>query len=116
MSQTISFEGIGAVVATFAAEDDVTNGALVTMASSNTVEDCDAGDDFCGVAMTPVEGFCAVQIAGLATVSYSSTAPTVGYASLVADGSGGVKVDATNGRAYLVIAVDTTNATVTVRL
>lgn len=116
MSYNLSYEGMGALLASFCAEDGVTKGAVVTMSASDTVADCDSGDFICGVAVDPKEGFTAVQLAGLATVSYSGTAPAVGFASLVADGSGGVKVDATNGMSYLVISVDTATTTAVIRL
>ena len=51
---------------------------------------------------------CTVQLGGLASGKYSGTAPAVGYAELVADGSGGVSKPGENqsGSSYLVLSVD----------
>ena len=51
---------------------------------------------------------CTVQLGGLASVKYSGTAPAVGYAELMADGSGGVSKPGENqsGSSYLVLSVD----------
>lgn len=54
------------------------------------------------------DGAVTVQLKGYTEFVYSGTAPTVGYAKLAADGTGKVKVDATNGREFLVMKVDAT--------
>ena len=53
---------------------------------------------------------------GFVTVSYTGTAPDVGWTALAADGEGGVKSVTTGGRAYLVADADTTAKTVTSKL
>ena len=54
-----------------------------------------------------------MQLAGFVTLSYSGTAPSLGYAALVADGSGGVKSAESSLRNRLVVDVDATAGTVT---
>lgn len=71
---------------------------------------CTAGDGFCGVVRAVAHDgkACTVQLGGLASVKYSGTAPAVGYAELMADGSGGVSKPGENqsGSSYLVLSVD----------
>ena len=65
---------------------------------------------FCGVVRAVAHDgkACTVQLGGLASVKYSGTAPAVGYAELMADGSGGVSKPGENqsGSSYLVLSVD----------
>ena len=55
----------------------------------------------------------AVQLRGYVQAAYTGTAPALGFASLVADGSGGLRVAGTGetGRNCLVVSVDTTGKT-----
>ena len=85
-----SFEDIGAVVATFAAGEDVVGGKVVKLTANGTVGLCSAGDAFCGVAMQPRKGGAAVQVKGFVTVSCTGSL-TPGWAVLEADGNGGVQ-------------------------
>ena len=112
----VSYEGIGEVMATFQAATGVAGGQVVKMSDSGKVAACSAGDRFCGVALTPVADYAAVQVSGFAEVRYTGTKPAVGFARLAADGAGGVKVDATNGGEVLVIAVDSTATTAVILL
>lgn len=89
----ISFEGIGAVVATFAAGEGVKGGQVVKLTGNGAVGPCAAGDAFCGVAMEPRAGVAAVQVGGFVTAAFSGEL-AVGRATLVADGQGGVKAAA----------------------
>jgi hypothetical protein len=100
----ISFDGVGEVVATFAVGEDVTGGQVVKVTENATVGLCQAGDKFCGVALIPRAGFGGVQVKGFMTVRYSG-ALSLGKASLVADGTGGVKA-AENGVEALVVNLD----------
>ena len=86
----LSFEGIGAVVATFSAGEGVKGGQPVKLTGNGAVGPCSAGEAFCGVAMEPRAGLAAVQVGGFVTVP-SSGDVAVGRATLVADGNGGVK-------------------------
>ena len=69
----ISFEDIGAVVATFAAEEGVCGGQVVKVTGSGTVGPCGDGDAFCGMAFQPRKGMAAVQVKGFLTVSTTGT-------------------------------------------
>ena len=99
-----SFEDIGAVVATFAAGSGVKGGQVVKVTDNGTVDACGEGDTFCGVALEPRKGGAAVQVKGFVTVPYTGEL-TLGWATLAADGSGGVKANAT-GVTALVVSVD----------
>ena len=69
------------------------------------------GDAFFGFPTNYSNGLQGVQIKGYVEATYTGTAPGVGYALLVSNGSG-VKVDTTNGKAFLVVNVNTTAKTV----
>ena len=114
MAGKVSFEGIGAVTATFYAGDGVEAGQVVKLSGDAAVDGCAAGERFCGVAGTPREGCAPVQVAGLARVSCEDGTVTAGYMSLTADGKGGVKKAAGSdkGQEYLVVAVDGDGVTI----
>lgn len=86
----ISFDGVGAVVATFLADEGVKGGQVVKTTGNGQVGPCAAGEAFCGVALEPRAGMAAVQVKGFVTVA-SSGGLTVGCKTLVANGQGGVK-------------------------
>ena len=114
----ISYQGIGEWCATFGC-GEVSEGCVVKAGADNTAVKCSAQDGFCGVvrAVARDKKACSVQLGGLARVSYSGdTAPTVGYGKLSADGNGGVSVDASKGREYLILAVDTAGKSAVIRL
>ena len=100
----VSFEDIGAVVATFAADEGVKGGLVVKLTGNGTVGPCGAGDAFCGVALEPRQGGAAVQVKGFAGVKASGEL-SVGWAALAADGAGGVKPAAAGGVQALVVSV-----------
>ena len=100
----ISFEDIGAVVATCQVEDGVTGGQVVKLTGNAQVGPCAEGDKFCGVAMEPRTHIAGVQFKGFMTVSCTGSL-TPGWATLAADGEGGVKT-ATAGVAALVMGVN----------
>lgn len=85
----------------------------VIVSAAKTVSLCSANDLFDGVVLVVEDGFCTVQTTGFVKVLYSGTTPGTGRIKLEADGSGGVRVDAVNGREYLVTDVDTTNTLIT---
>ena len=109
------FEDIGQVMATFAAGTGATAGQVCKVSAGKTVAACSSGDAFCGVVDHVGPAGAAVVLRGFVTVAYSSTAPTVGYSTLSANGSGGVAVNA-DGQRYLVVDVDTTASTATILL
>ena len=101
----ISFEDIGAVVATCQAEQGVQGGQVVKLTGNGIVAPCSAGEAFCGVAMEPRTGLTGVQFKGFMTVSCTG-ALNVGWATLAADGAGGVKTGE-SGVSALVICINT---------
>lgn len=111
----VSYDGIGATVTTFRVGTGVRAGQVVKLSESGKVDSCNVGDRFCGVMLTPSEGYGAVQVRGFASVKYTGEKPAVGYVSLAADGQGGVKVDEAGGE-LLVAAVDESAATAVVLL
>ncbi len=107
----ICFEGIGQTAATFRAEGEIHPGMTVTLVKSGTVGPGEDGDELCGVALGSARGGAvAVQMGGAAKVCCSGTsAPGVGWQSLVCDGKGGVKTAGTGGVKWLVLTVDAEN-------
>ena len=111
---SISYKGFNDKQLTFKASGTITENTPVKLSANDTVSACSSGDDFAGIASQVRNGLAAVQMSGAATLPYSgTTAPTVGYISLVADGDGGVKVPASGGKEVLAVSVDTTAETVT---
>ena len=112
----LSYEGIGAWCATFEVDPEtVAEGQVVKIGASNTAAACSAADKFCGVVRSLRAGVCAVQLGGLAEVKFSGTAPAAGWATLTADGKGGV-CTAESGQTCLVAAVDETAGTCVIKL
>ena len=102
----ISFNGFGEQVATFISQNTTKN-VPVKVSANGTVAACSAGDDFCGIAIAARNGLNSVLMGGYVEVPFSGTAPSLGYATLAADGSGGVKTVTTGGREHLVVFVGT---------
>lgn len=103
----ISFEGIGQVLATFAVEEGVTAGSVVTITENGTVGLGSDGSLPCGVLLHGEEdGMGAVQLEGLVSVGYTGTVPALGYGMLACDGQGGVKAVDAGGLTCLVVSVD----------
>ncbi len=109
----IGFEEIGYLEATFY-WDGGDLGVVCKPSSNKGVEDCNDGDNFCGIIRSIHHGFAGVQLEGFAQVDYTGNALSVGYATLCANGSGGVKSGA--GREYLVVSVDTIQKTAVIKL
>ena len=107
----ISFEDIGAVVATFAAGEDVVGGQVVKVTGEGTVGPCGDGEAFCGMAFQPRKGMAAVQVKGFLTVSTTGTL-TLGWVDLAADGKGGVKKASSGGVTALVVSTSDTGAVI----
>ena len=105
-THTISMQGIGAAHLSAKKGTSATAGHPCCFTDNDTVANCAAGADFCGVIAGERSGLVTVQYHGFVTLPYSGTAPAVGYGTFVADGAGGVKT-ATSGRSYLVVHVDT---------
>ncbi len=107
----IQYQGIGAVVVT-AKHENVKVGEAVQYSASDTVKVPAAGGAFHGVCVFEKNGEASVQVGGFVTLPYTGTAPTVGYCTLAANGTGGAAVTA-GSRSYLTVAVDTSEKTVT---
>lgn len=111
-TEMIGFDGAGSLDITFASELDSTLEGKAAKVSANKKVVVPADDDVIHGKIIKVgkDGASTVQIKGYVEFEYStSTVPTAGYCKLVADASGGVKVDSTNGREYLVLSIDTAN-------
>ena len=109
----VSFDEIGRVSATFQVESGE-GGQVVMVTGNGSVEACADGDVFCGVLEGVRKGYGSVQLHGFVTLPYSGAAPAVGYMSLAADGSGGIRSG--NGNEYLVVSVDTVAKTCVIKL
>lgn len=103
MMSNLSYEGIGAVVATFEVDEGVKGGQVVKPTGNGQVGPCSADDKFCGVALEPRAGITGVQVKGFMTVTASGL--SVGAATLAADGNGGVK-SAASGVSATVVSVN----------
>lgn len=102
----VSFNGLDSVCATFCTAEDVQRGALVKLSANGTVTACAADDVPIGVVTDVRGGYAGVQLRGYVVVKYSDTLE-VGWTSIAADGSGGVKkAEAPAGRAAAVLDVD----------
>lgn len=101
----ISFEDIGGVVATFAAQDGMSRLAQVVKITANgEAGPCTDGDAFCGAALAGAKDTVAVQVKGFVQVK-TTGAVGLGWVKLTADGTGGVK-QSDSGREYLVVSDD----------
>lgn len=110
-----SLNGFNSKIATFSSST-ASKGDVVSMSGNGEVSKAAANAAFCGVC-TDKRGNCvSVRLSGYSKLSYSGTAPSVGYASLAADGNGGVKTVTTGGRELLVTDVDTEKAEIGVIL
>lgn len=107
----VSYEGIGQWAATFACQG-VGEGEMVKVSGSGEVSACQAGDEFCGMALSVSRGgdACAVALGGMVTVGYSGDKPALGWCGLQADGSGGVAAN-DSGIRRLVVDVDADTVT-----
>lgn len=111
-----SFEGIGQVVATFAASDEVQPGMAVALTGDSTVGLGKAGDAPCGMALSVKNGMAAVQVSGMVKVGYSGTAPAVGMGIIAGDGAGKIKTVTTGGINCLIVSVNTNDKTAVIKL
>lgn len=109
---TTNFNGFNEKVLTFECDTEINAGTPVKITANGKVSVCAAGDRFIGIALGSRGGYASVMVGGYVTLHYTSTAPTTNYAKLVADGNGGVKVDATNGTEVVAISVDTNEKTI----
>ena len=85
---------------------------------SGAVSACAAGEAFCGVVISAARdgAACSVALGGMLTAAYSGAAPALGWTTLTADGSGGVKAEVgeqESGVRALAVEVDTAGKYVT---
>ena len=106
---SVAFDGIGACLLTFKA-GQVAKGDIVAMTDNDTVGTAAANAAPVGIVLNKRLDWAAVQVAGYAQVTYSGTAPKVGWNSLAADGSGGLRTVTSGGRNCLVVSVDSENS------
>lgn len=110
-----SLNGFNSQIATFSSST-ASKGAVVSISGNMEVSKSAANAVFCGVCVEKRGGFASVQLSGYCKLSYSGTAPSVGFATLAADGNGGVKTVTTGGRTLLVTDVDADSTTIGVIL
>lgn len=106
----VAFNGYGEGVMTFEAASGVTAGVPVMITANGKVTAAASGA-FCGICLSERNGYAAVQLSGYVTAPANGSI-SVGYQKLGAATGGKVKADATNGREYLVVDVDSSANTV----
>lgn len=111
-----AFIGFNTKDVTLTTSSSLTIGQPVVIYSNNSVTKATTDAKFCGFVSAIDGKNVSVTVTGYVKVRYTGTAPTHGYCNLSSNGSTGVKIDDTNGRAYLVVGVDTTNKTVEIIL
>ncbi len=74
------------------------------MSANGTVAACAAGDAFIGIAVSQRGDFVGVQLKGYRNAAVTGSVP-VGWAQLVADGSGGVKAAGEDAAGVSVLVV-----------
>ena len=100
----VSFAGFGENIATFETAAAIPAGTPVKMSANGTVAACAAGDAFIGIAVSQRGDFVGVQLKGYRNASVTGSVP-VGWAQLVADGSGGVKAAGEDAAGVSVLVV-----------
>lgn len=107
----VAFEGTGDLVLSFEADESLTPGALVVLSDNDKVVAAGEGVRPAGLCLQLRCGIAAVQVKGFVELPYSGTVPTVGWNSLLCDGTGGLKT-AADGSSCLVVHVDTATQTI----
>lgn len=112
---SVSFQGTAELVVSFEEGTSVVAGAPVMLEANQKVTAAAADALFVGVALHSRCGVTAVQLKGYVELPYSGAAPALGFATLAADGAGGVK-SLSAGLRVLVISVDTVAQTIALYL
>ncbi|MDO4749598.1 MAG: hypothetical protein Q4A39_02020 [Eubacteriales bacterium] len=109
----ISFDSIGQTAVTFCNNSSAPAkaGDCVCMSANAEVSAAGANKRFFGVALSADDSFAVVQTAGVVSLPFSGTAPSVGWVKLAANGENGVVQDNTNGSEFLVL--DVSDSTIT---
>lgn len=108
---SVAFNGTETMVLTFKVGTAATGG-LVGMSENNTVETAADGSAPVGIVLNQRSGHAAVQVRGYAELGYSGTsAPALGFQTLVADGTGKLRLAASTetGKQCLVVNCNTTD-------
>ena len=102
----IDFTGVGAVVATFECEDNVTEaGQLVALSGSGRVGACENGNHPMGMVKSVANGYAAVQVRGYINAkNYGSI--TAGYKCLTALDEYTLKEDPNGAQRLVIYATD----------
>ncbi len=102
----VSFAGFGERIATFETAGVIPAGTPVKMSANGTVTACAAGDAFIGIAVSQRGDFVGVQLKGYRNAAITGSV-SLGWAQLVADGSGGVKAAGEDATGVNVLVVST---------
>ncbi len=108
---SVAFNGTETMVLTFKV-DTATTGGLVGMSENNTVKTAADGTAPVGIVLNQRSGHAAVQVRGYAELGYSGeTAPSLGFQTLVADGTGKLRLAATGetGKQCLIVNCNITD-------
>ena len=97
----VSFKGIGQWCATFMGAQ-LQEGSVVKVNANGEAAACENGEAFIGAVICTDGEAATVQLGGFAEVSYSGTAPALGYTGLVADGKGGVQAGESGEKHWVV--------------
>lgn len=100
----VSYDGIGAMVATFNVSESVLAGTVVKMEECCSVAPCGAGETFVGVVFDCESPLAAIQLEGFVTLSCEGVIG-LGYVTLVGDGNGGVRASG-DGEGHTCLVVD----------
>ena len=103
---SMNYNQIGEVTATFQTSGTVNVGDLVAMAENSTVETAAANDEVIGVCVSKNGSYVGVQLKGGTTLACSDSTLTVGYHQLKAASGNSIAL-ATEGAYHLVVSVDT---------
>lgn len=95
---------------TFNAGDGVKEGKTVNLLTKTTVGASPLDNNFFGVCALVRNGMASVVLKGYVTVSYTGTAPSLGYNKIASDGAGGIKLS-DSGRYIIVADVDAIKGT-----
>lgn len=108
----ISNQGVGEVVLTLKAEDNVKAGMLVSMSNkANTVKIAPASGQILGVVKNVRDGYAAVQVRGVASAKLSGGG-AIGWIKVSGDDNGLIKVNPASGEYKMIIDHDDKNMTI----
>lgn len=99
-----SFNGFNEQVASFEADSSVAAGKAVGISANGKVQAVTSGA-FCGVCKKVKDGIAAVQLAGYVKVPYTGSL-SLGWQKVSATTGSKIAADASNGREYLIVDVD----------